>query len=82
MERHTSGVIPGHAQTCQQLIFSTLFARWQGRCSLWLPVFSFVVVVVGRGCCRIYLLQVAERVAQERGESLGHSVGYQIRLDQ
>ncbi|KAA0194673.1 hypothetical protein HAZT_HAZT001111 [Hyalella azteca] len=30
---------------------------------------------------RISAISVAQRVAQERGESLGHSVGYQIRLE-
>ena len=30
----------------------------------------------------VHNLQVAERVAEERGETLGQSVGYQIRLEQ
>ena len=31
---------------------------------------------------RISAISVAERVAQERAEKCGHSVGYQIRLDE
>lgn len=30
---------------------------------------------------RISAVSVAQRVAQERAESLGHSAGYQIRLE-
>jgi len=30
----------------------------------------------------VYYLQVAERVADERCEPIGQSVGYQIRLEQ
>ena len=30
---------------------------------------------------RISAVSVAERVAQERGEKIGHTVGYQIRLE-
>jgi len=30
---------------------------------------------------RISALSVAERVAYERGENVGHTVGYQIRLE-
>lgn len=30
---------------------------------------------------RLATISVAERVAQERGESIGQSIGYQIRLE-
>lgn len=33
------------------------------------------------GVVTLCVFQIAERVAAERGESLGESVGYQIRLE-
>ncbi|KAF5298687.1 hypothetical protein FQR65_LT09667 [Abscondita terminalis] len=53
-----------------------------------IPQFILEEVYARRGCCKIICTQprrlstvaVAERVAEERGESVGHTVGYQIKL--